>query len=174
MAILKYFMPSNYVGTGMTDGIWRLLTDAQKFYLQHGKGTTNDKAKELVREMNKKKKLTVEIENGFKKLYGLGFCGCGNPDTAYEALRDTLACFDAGDISDGDWKARCERVDAWFKERGEGYSYLLLYFIDAAGLLEHGGSVGGSWLTEEGKNVLAVLRDWGTDPDEWPSLEEVE
>lgn len=103
---------------------------------------------------------------GLAKLKSLKFCNCGNPEEGYAALRDTLAAYD-NDEAVGGWEGRCERTDKWWKERGDGYAHLLLYFIDTAGLLEHGGSVGGSWLSEEGKLVLAFLRQWGVDPDGW-------
>lgn len=104
------------------------------------------------------------------KIKAMRFCGCGNPDDAYGALRDTLDAYD-NDEARGGWDGRVQRTKDWWAKLGDGYAHLLLYFIDAAGLLEHGGSVGGSWLSEDGKLVLGFLRQWGVDPDEWPETE---
>lgn len=35
----------------------------------------------------------------------------------------------------------------------------MLWLVDAAGFSEHGGSVGGAWLSERGKQVLELLRE---------------
>lgn len=40
----------------------------------------------------------------------------------------------------------------------DGVRYFVLYLLDHWDLTEHGGSVGGSWLSEKGRDVLAVLR----------------
>jgi hypothetical protein len=93
----------------------------------------------------------------------LNLCGCGNPDAAYQFLLDTLSAFDRSDS----WEASCERIREWWAV-GEGPGYLVLYFLTNADLLEHGGSVGGSWLTPKGKDALNCLRSWGVDPDHWP------
>jgi hypothetical protein len=105
--------------------------------------------------------------NGLEIIKSLKFCGCGDPDAGYSGLRDFLAIFDAGDRSEAAWKAKCDRVTEWFKKLGDPTAYLLLYFFTETDLIEHGGSVGGSWLTEKGQLALEFLRDCGTDPDEW-------
>jgi len=43
--------------------------------------------------------------------------------------------------------------------------------LDSWGLLEHGTSVGGSWLTDDGKVLLAWFDEHGTNADEWPREE---
>ena len=98
----------------------------------------------------------------------LNFCECGNPDDAYDALKEALDAHNCvGEITDKSWAKRCEKAKAWEEKLGEKPAHLLRYFIDAAGLLEHGGSVGGSWLSEDGKLLLEFFNDFGTDPDDW-------
>lgn len=76
------------------------------------------------------------------------FCGCGSPDAACRALRDLLAVHDLED----------DRYDAMVKLLpDEGLRYLTLYTLDHFDLTEHGGSVGGAWLTDKGRMVLAAL-----------------
>lgn len=101
------------------------------------------------------------------------FCGCGDPDSVYGLIRDLLTLFQ-------------ERSEAWERERqehppfgrmtgsdeakaawekikdriggGDGVYYAVLYWLDGSGMIEHGGSVGGSWLTAKGKHYLSLLR----------------
>jgi hypothetical protein len=39
-----------------------------------------------------------------------------------------------------------------------GLQYLVLYMLDHLDLTEHGGTVGGGWLTDKGKSVLDALQ----------------
>lgn len=86
---------------------------------------------------------------------GLAFCGCGSPEDAYELVRDILrlAPFYEGwkDGTPNRAKVRelLGRTDAVF--------YLVLYQLDRAGLIEHGGGIGASWLTQKGVHVLALM-----------------
>lgn len=76
----------------------------------------------------------------------LGWCGCGSPE---EVDRMMLAYLEA----------RAE--EDWPKPHPEGVSedaeQLLSYIADALGWTEHGGSVGGAWLTDDGKTARANL-----------------
>lgn len=108
------------------------------------------------------------------------FCGCGDPESVYELVRDLLeligerwervreprdpiarAAEVAGEIASGkaawDWREWNQR----FRDRiggGDGTYYAVLYWLDGSGLIEHGGSVGGSWLTLKGKHYLSLMR----------------
>jgi hypothetical protein len=91
----------------------------------------------------------------------LKFCGCGDPEAAYSLVRDILNLAPFYD----DWKA----VRDLFGEgpASEGAYYLVLYLIDGAGLIEHGGSIGGSWLTPKGTHYRELMRMHGyRDADE--------
>lgn len=93
----------------------------------------------------------------------LGFCGCGDPEGALSFLRDVLSIFELR-ILEG--KSHWEEGTAqlWQKlalghpEYGLlGLSYL--YYLDSVGLLEHGTSIYGSWLSERGEEILQALRE---------------
>lgn len=84
---------------------------------------------------------------------GLRFCGCGLPEDALDVVRSVLEHFAD---KDRDWRIE------WGADLPDGVQVLVLYTVDGAGLLEHGGSVYGSWLTPAGERFLAVLqrRTW--------------
>ena len=54
------------------------------------------------------------------------------------------------------WAKRTTELEALLGDGMLGLSYL--YVLDSHGLTEHGGSIGGSWLTTEGEAVLALLK----------------
>jgi len=122
--------------------------------------------------MKRKKRIHMEAmqawKEGLQGIRSLDFCGCGNPDEGYDALLETLRAYDEG----GDRKAWAYARGGNWEGPGSGYDMLILYFLNAHGLMEHGGSVGGSWLTDKGKKVRAFLEEWGTDPDDWPNDDE--
>lgn len=82
------------------------------------------------------------------------FCGCGMPNAACGALLRFLSLHERSDDS---WERQRKERDQWIPD--DGLQMLVLYLIDSLGLLEHGGSVGGSWLTDKGAAVLARLRE---------------
>jgi hypothetical protein len=75
------------------------------------------------------------------------FCGCGAPEDAAETLRQLLALHPL--------HSNREAFDARVPD--DGLQYLLLYTLSHFDLTEHGGSVGGAWLSDKGKSVLAGL-----------------
>ncbi len=103
-------------------------------------------------------------------------CGCGSPETSvrfvYDILKtiDTrwkqshpLSIFHASDrpALDAIWKEHRGAMKALLPT--EGIEYFVLYVLTEWDLLEHGGSVGGSWLTDKGKDVLAALESETSD-----------
>jgi hypothetical protein len=83
---------------------------------------------------------------------GLGLCGCGDQDRLRELLVQYLSLV-AERVPEADWTAIWHRLEAM------GDAGMLLSFVcDAAGWTEHGGSVGGAWLTDEGRAALADLQ----------------
>lgn len=44
----------------------------------------------------------------------------------------------------------------------------MAHVLDSWRLTEHGGGIGYSWLTPEGKDMLEFLKTYGTDTDTWP------
>lgn len=89
-------------------------------------------------------------KKGYLQTEIFGFCGCGDPDSAMVLVRDVL-------------KLLSERK-GWGEEAKkllptEGIYYFILYSLDDKKLTEHGSSVGGSWLTQKGEEVLADI-EW--------------
>jgi hypothetical protein len=75
------------------------------------------------------------------------FCGCGSPDAAADTLRILLALH----------PLHSNREAFEVLVPNNGVQYLLLYTLDKFDLTEHGGNVGGGWLTDKGHAVLAAL-----------------
>ena len=75
------------------------------------------------------------------------FCGCGNPELACARLRDILKLHPLYDNR--------EALKALIPDTG--MEMLVLYFLDHLDLTEHGGGIGGAWLTDKGKAVLEAL-----------------
>lgn len=76
----------------------------------------------------------------------LGGCGCGSgdlPDLALEVLENF-----------GKEHLDKDRFSVYDKPEYE----VLAHWLDNKELIEHGGSVGGSWLTYKGKELLELLK----------------
>lgn len=76
----------------------------------------------------------------------LGACGCGDSDEygmlAIEVLRQIPLTYEE------------KKANGFYEDKTKG---LMLFFLDEAGLIEHGSSVNGSWLTENGKQLLTNI-----------------
>jgi hypothetical protein len=102
------------------------------------------------------------LDHVYKLFYGdLGLCACGNPESAYSLVRDLLA------LAPFHKRTHAEIANLIGTE---GAYHLVLGQLDGAGLIEHGSSIGGSWLTPKGEWCLAALR---TIPD-WSEIENSE
>lgn len=75
------------------------------------------------------------------------FCGCGDPEAACATLLRILRLHPAYEHRD--------ELAALIPD--EGARLLLLYRLDRDGLTEHGGSIGGAWLTDKGTAVRDAL-----------------
>jgi hypothetical protein len=82
---------------------------------------------------------------------GLGLCGCGNPEAAYDLIRDLLSL--APFYEDSRWKT-AEALTGNIP----GAHHIVLGAMDRAGLIEHGSSQNGAWLTDKGTWCLAAMR----------------
>ena len=92
-----------------------------------------------------------------KLLYmDLGLCGCGLPEEAFDLVRDLLGLapfYQSEDVRD-QVAALCGTGPA---------RHMALSMLTNADLLEHGGGIDGSWLTDKGRWYLGALRtvdDW--------------
>lgn len=83
--------------------------------------------------------LMEECENFFY-YEKLCWCGCGDPDSAKKVIKEYFRAV----------KAR--RVDV-----NNDLVLCLAYTMDAAGLTDHGSSIRGAWLTDEGEMFLWLL-----------------
>jgi hypothetical protein len=75
------------------------------------------------------------------------FCGCGMPEAAAKALLRLLQLHPLYE----------HQAEIHEMLPDDGVRHLLFYQLDALDLTEHGGSVGGAWLTDKGKEVRAAL-----------------
>lgn len=95
----------------------------------------------------------------------LELCGCGTPEYTYEVLRRLLglrAKWEKNEITPPEVKEKELRDLGIDKSTGVGNGILqfLLYVLDSKGLLNHGSSIHGAWLTGEGYMFLDVLNEW--------------
>jgi hypothetical protein len=97
----------------------------------------------------------------------MGLCGCGRADK-YELIRELLERTADGGRLDKPFG----RLDKPFDYISERAAEFIADVMSSAkwDLLEHGGSVRFSCLTERGKCLLAFLRDYGNDAHRslWP------
>ena len=94
------------------------------------------------------------------------FCGCGNPTQNLIYIRDCLAHIhkrqDAPDTREVTTEVHKAWYDKWYVEAegifgNKASLQFFQYWATNEDLLEHGGSVGGSWLTAKGKGILGDL-----------------
>jgi hypothetical protein len=92
------------------------------------------------------------LEHAYQLFYSdLDLCGCGNPENAYELVRDLLAL--APFYEDGRWRLAESLIGT------PGACHMVLGMLEHAGLLDHGTSLRGAWLTDKGHWYLAALRE---------------
>lgn len=88
----------------------------------------------------------------------LHLCGCGMPEEAFNFCRDVLACFDRRGCHDNpptkEWIDAEAAVEAIIKARPSEAAHVLAHLLTHLDLLEHGGSVSGSWLTDDGERIV--------------------
>jgi hypothetical protein len=112
-----------------------------------------------------------ESERSERAAEYLGICGCGDPESALEAYHWALAS--AMGPFPGQWKdivrqpqdesrwamieAQKDEFRAWLASSELGW--VLLYSLDARGLVEHGTSAWCYWLTDRGKVALQLLNE---------------
>lgn len=84
-------------------------------------------------------------------------CGCGNPEATIKKALDALTYCSLNGLD--------ERTSFLQEKFGvdyvsnDGLVQLLFYVLDDNGYIEHGGSVNGSWLTDAGKILKALMEN---------------
>ena len=88
--------------------------------------------------------------------YGqIGFCGCGDPYSAHEFAIKCLSAFDRDKVGFGPGTG-IDVIKALVEADSEQAAYFIAYTLDKCALTEHGGGVGGSWLTDRGRQFLEI------------------
>lgn len=83
-------------------------------------------------------------------------CGCGHPEEVHQLIIECLGAFDRDKVG---WELKgtgLDRISAIISARPYLAAELLAHALTGECLLEHGGGVGGSWLTDRGKQFIAV------------------
>lgn len=101
----------------------------------------------------------------------LGMCGCGDPEGAYNFLLNILKLADRrayrASRRTGVWVMLEKEVTAAVACDPEMAAHVLLHFLTDRNVLEHGGGIGGSWLTDLGAQIVdAGPVTTELDPDE--------
>lgn len=101
--------------------------------------------------------------------FGGWSCGCGDPEAVVTLVRDVLTViqqrwddskrFGPLVFNNPELHAIYKREDEALKALlpSDGLYYFVLYMLTHWDLLEHDGGVGGSWLTDKGKQALFAL-----------------
>ncbi len=96
--------------------------------------------------------LIEECENFFY-YEKLNWCGCGDPNMAKGVIKDYLEVVKAKFDSNADFTGKFG-VKFVYDDK---LLLCLAYTLDAAGFTDHGSSISGAWLTDEGKMFLWLL-----------------
>ena len=109
------------------------------------------------------KELLIEMLVEFFSYDILNLCGCGIPENTWEVIHHILSIrLLAREMDYSEIKKMYKdelHLDA-DDDLQHGSLQFILYILDDCGLVEHGSSVGGCWLTELGKMYLTVLDEW--------------
>lgn len=99
------------------------------------------------------------------------FCGCGCPEDVMRFIGQVLA--EKQKISDAPVPKNFNDTNLWDEinkllPSTDMKSWVVSYLLDSKGFTEHGGGVGGSWLTGEGLELLEAIQlvggeEWDTD-----------
>lgn len=108
-----------------------------------------------------------ECENFFY-FEKLKWCGCGSPEIVKRVIMKYFSLLEWWHDERNDdmefhkcyeeRKRRCFEAFDVNDEYGNPLLLALAYSMDAAGFTEHGSSIGGAWLTNEGEMFLFLLR----------------
>ena len=100
----------------------------------------------------------------------MNMCGCGCPDCTNELIRKILTIRFEWQEDKLEYEEVIKRYmsDLSLDQDNDnhyGVLQFILYMLDACGIVEHGSSIGGCWLTELGKMYLTVLNAWNDRED---------
>lgn len=95
----------------------------------------------------------------------MDLCECGRPEDTYEVIRRYLhirKSWSEKSLS-YDEVVNSYKVNLHIDDNNSihyGLLQFLMYVLDSYGFTEHGGGIGGCWLTEDGERLLTVLDAW--------------
>lgn len=98
----------------------------------------------------------VLSEEDFTLLEQLPICGCGRPGLVLDHYRHLLHLTDWGVNRESDGPPGFEAL-LGLAGGNETLLYLSAYVLDHIKATEHGGGVGGAWITDKGKRLLEIL-----------------
>lgn len=91
----------------------------------------------------------------------MDMCGCGVPELTHELIRRVLSIRNERLPYEETLKKYKQELHLDTDDDTQyGSLQFILYILNSRGILEHGSSVGGSWLTNLGRMYLAVLNAW--------------
>lgn len=98
----------------------------------------------------------------------LGLCGCGVVELTYEAIRLYLQIRkDYHEDKIEYIEISCRYLTDLHIDKADdlhfGILQFMAYVLDDKGFTDHGGSIGGCWLTDDGERLLTVLNAWHED-----------
>jgi hypothetical protein len=88
----------------------------------------------------------------------LGMCGCGWPVESFNFCQEALKAFDrrkALESNDpSEWIDAEAKVKELILDQPDMAAHVFAHMLSHLNLLEHGGNVGGSWLSHDGKRIV--------------------
>lgn len=84
---------------------------------------------------------------------GLPICGCGDPGLVILALNKLLA-------GDNGAHVNMDKILSMMTANPEAASYMIAYWLNHAGICEHGTSIHYQWLTPKGEIIKGLLDTW--------------
>lgn len=128
--------------------------------------------KEIEEEINKPIKMeemrfTYDDEYADYYMHKLDFCGCGCPQVALDAVAKILFTLKEWSMFTYSYERKAKRFEDWFgcdardfDSPACGLLLSVLYMLDDKGFTEHGSSIFGCWLTEDGERLLwSIVKD---------------
>lgn len=101
----------------------------------------------------------------------LGICGCGSPEDTLLVIRDLLDIiyeYSQLEFSENNYEEKWHKLNSLSgtllnTNKWNGILQFILYILDDRGFLEHGGSIGGAWLSAEGIMLRNLLHSVNMD-----------
>lgn len=105
--------------------------------------------------------MVEERRNELNKLIfeDLGFCGCGNPEQDIIFIKNILDLRNKWHNDKLTYKKYRKLIKKEFIKNWECAEEYILYMLNDKEFLEHGSSVGGSWLLNKGHKLLKITNE---------------